>query len=122
MRQLGFPVDVPLDELGRKTTLGKSIELCAELAGCEPKQLQSDLRFDKGQWSRWTTGQEGIVWPRLESLIDRCGNDAPVLWQMQQRGWDLTSLRRRETEIERQLREAREENAALRRLLVGGGH
>lgn len=121
MSQLALPVEVPIEELGRKSTLGKAIEMCAELGGFEPKQIQSDLHFDKGQWSRWTMGQEGIVWTRLEALMDRCGNDAPVLWQMQRRGWDLSNLRRRESELERQLREAREENAALKRLLTGGG-
>ena len=38
-----------------------------------------------------------------------------------QRGYDMASLRRRESELERQLREAREENLALRRVLVGVG-
>lgn len=34
-------------------------------------------------------------------------------------GFDLTGLRKRETELQRELREAREENAALRRVLQG---
>ena len=51
--------------------------------------------------------------------MDRCGNDVPVLWMLHERGYDLNSLRRRETQLEAQLRQAQEENAALRRVLLG---
>ena len=43
-----------------------------------------------------------------------CGNDAPVLWMLYQLGYDLASLRKRETETERKLREAMEEIESLR--------
>ena len=49
--------------------------------------------------------------------MDRCGNDAPVLWMLGDRGYDLHSVRRLETETERENRLLREENAALRRVL-----
>lgn len=62
----------------------------------------------KAQFSRWLSGTEGILWPKLENLMDKCGNDAPVLWMLHQRGYDLTSLRRRESETERLLREKTE--------------
>lgn len=51
--------------------------------------------------------------------MDVCGNHVPVLWQFHQSGYDLESVRRRESELERELRLAREENAALRRVLAG---
>lgn len=116
---MSIRVDVPPHEVARKTSLGAAIELCAEVGGLEPKQVQSDLHWDKGQWSRWTTGAEGIVWPKLVALMDRCGNDVPVLWQLHQRGYDLHSVRRLETETERRCRLLEEENAALKRVLLG---
>lgn len=51
--------------------------------------------------------------------MDVCGNDVPVLWQLHQRGYDLDSVRRRESELERRLRLLEEENTALRRVLTG---
>lgn len=123
--QLEIPVAVPLDELSRKRSLGASIELCAELGGHDldktalAKLKKAGLDLDKAQFSRWTSGQEGIVWPKLEKVMDTFGNDAPVLWMMQRRNWDLTSIRRKETELERENRLLREENAALRRSLKG---
>ena len=102
-------VDVRPEEVARKQTLGAAIELCAELAGFSlDKELQQTLEVDKGQFSRWHSGQEGIKWEKFAALMNVCGNDAPVLWMLYQRGYDLHSLRKRETETEQKLREAEE--------------
>lgn len=116
---LSLPVPVNFEELARKKTLGAALELCANLAGLDlDKQLAGPLGVDKGQFSRWQSGTEGVVWPKFVRLMDFCGNDAPVLWMAQQRGWDLHSFRRQEDKVERENRLLREEVAALRRVLA----
>lgn len=120
--QLSLPSIVTPEEVAREQTLGGAIELCAKVAGFDfDKQLQTALSVDKGQFSRWQNGQEGVKWPALAKLMDYCGNDAPVLWMNYARGYDLHAMRQRETELEKKLREVREENAALRRVLIGQG-
>lgn len=119
--QLGIPVDVSPAMVAMQPTLGEAIDLCAKAAGLEGKQVEADLKLDKAQWSRWKSGGEGVVWPKLQMVMDRCGNDAPLLWMLHARGYDLNSLRKRESETEKLLRQAREENAALRRVLMGQG-
>ena len=119
MNQLALPVEVSPREVARKSSLGGAIDLCAEAAGLEPKQVMAELRLDKAQWSRWSSGQEGVVWPKLACVMDLCGNDAPLLWMAQDRGYDLGSLRKVETELQRENRLLREENTALRRVLKG---
>jgi hypothetical protein len=116
--QISLPVEVRPEEVIRKGSLGSAIELCAELGGFAlDKSLQQELEVDKAQFSRWQSGTEGIVWPKFVRLMDACGNDAPLMWMVHQRGYDLFSLRRRETEVEKHNRELREEVAALRRVL-----
>ncbi|TAM15946.1 MAG: hypothetical protein EPN65_16665 [Pandoraea sp.] len=118
--QIALPVSISEAEVTREKTLGGALELCAKAAGYDlDKELQRDLGVDKGQFSRWKNGTEGIVWPKFVALMDYCGNDAPLLWMLHQRGYELSSLRRRETETERENRLLREENAALRRVLQG---
>ena len=118
--QLGLPTQPRPDEIARKQSLGAAIELCADLAGFSlDKTLQQELGVDKAQFSRWQSGTEGIVWPKFSRLMDVCGNDSPLLWMLHQRGYDLHSVRRLETETEKENRMLREENAALRRVLVG---
>lgn len=117
--QISLPTQVTPTEISREKTLGGAIELCAKAGGYSlDKHLQMELKVDKAQFSRWQSGAEGIIWPKLETLMDKCGNDAPILWMLHQRGYDLLSLRRRETETERENRMLREENAALRRVLA----
>lgn len=119
MHQLGFPSNVTPQEVAREQSLGGAIDLCAKVAGLAPKQVQDALKTDKAQFSRWVDGKEGIVWPKLVALMDHCGNDAPLLWMLHARGYDLDSLRRVETELERRVRILSEENAALRRVVQG---
>ena len=119
MDQLALHIDVSTAEISRKPTLGKAIELCADLGPLNHKLLQDKLGVDKAQWSRWISGQEGIKWERLHKLIDICGNDVPVLWMVQALGYDLTAMRRIETTLERENRLLREQNAALLRVLRG---
>jgi hypothetical protein len=118
MDQISLPAEVRPEEVARKQSLGGAIELCAEMGGYAlDKTLQQELEVDKAQFSRWQAGTEGVLWPKFVRLMDRCGNDVPVLWMLHQRGYDLHSLRRRETETERENRLLRDEIAALRRVL-----
>lgn len=116
--QLAIPVEISLRELTRKTSLGAAIELCVDGAGLQPKQVFDVLKIDKTQWSRWASG-EAISWPKLGTLMDHCGNDAPVMWMAHARGYDLGAMRKRETELQTQLRLANEQINALRLALKG---
>jgi len=120
VKQFSIPLNVSPQEVMRKQSLGAALGLCLEVGGLSPKGLQADLGLDKAQFSRWESGQEGVNWPKLVLVMDRCGNDAPVLWMAHQRGFDLSSMHKVESELERQNRLLREENAALRRVLQGG--
>lgn len=117
MNQLGFPSDVTAQEVAREKTFGGAIALCAKAAGLEPKQVTDAVRtsegkaLDKAAWSRWVNDNEGVEWPKLVQIMDKCGNDAPLLWMLHARGYDLSSLRRQESETERLLRIEREARA-----------
>lgn len=120
-------VEVPISEVMRKPTLGKAIEYCAELAGYSyDKELERALnergvKVDNTQLTRWRQGAEGIKWEKFTGLMDVCGNDAPLLWMVHARGFDVASVRRKETAVERENRLLREEITALRRVLQGEG-
>lgn len=108
MNQVSIPVAVSAEEVARKQSLGAAIVMCMELAGYELDKEVPGLKVDKAQFSRWKSGEEGIKWPKLEAVMDACGNDAPLLWMLHRRGYDLSSLRKRETETQRELRIAQE--------------
>lgn len=97
-------------------TLLAAIKLCISAAGFErDKQVCGELEIDAGHWSRILTGQAHFPVDKLPALMDFCGNEAPLLWLVHNRKYDLTQLRRRETEYERENRELREQVAQMER-------
>lgn len=114
--QCGIPVIVTPAEIAREVTLGGAIELCLKAAGYQmDKQAAGDLGADKAQFSRWQSGTEGILWPKLARLMAQCGNDAPVRWMVHQQGYELASLHKRETDLERENRELRQKLEQIER-------
>ncbi|MCQ4165118.1 hypothetical protein [Tahibacter harae] len=106
---------VSVDEIARKRSFGDAIGLAAEIAGFDfDKQESANACMDKGQWSRIKSGQEGIKWERLSLFLDRVGNDVPLLWMLHMRGYDISTVRKRESENERRIRELEEKLEAER--------
>jgi len=105
--------------IAAQKTMLNAIRLCISVAGFEAeKQLYAELGIDAGHWSRIMRGEAHFPVDKLLRLMDLCGNEVPLLWLAHARNYDMASLRLRECELERQLRESREEAAALRRALI----
>src|SRR5579875_3683077 len=86
-----------------------AIKLCISLGGFQAdKQLYGPLEIDPGHWSRILRGEAHFPVDKLTALMDLCGNEAPLIWLTNARGYDPRSLRKLETETERALREERE--------------
>lgn len=100
--------------LAQASLLG-AIKLCISLAGFEAdKQVYSALEIDAGHWTRIVRGEAHFPIDKLSALMDLCGNESPLIWLVNARGYDPASLRRLESETERELRETREELEKLR--------
>jgi hypothetical protein len=99
--------EVRPDDIARQPSLAGALALGAAAAGLE-KEIHIPLGIDAGHWTRMRSGTAGIQWKQLAAICDLTGNDAPILWMLYQRGYDLHALRKRENEVERELREARE--------------
>ena len=113
MNQIALPTDLRPEESEREKSLGGAIGLCLKAAGHEPKEAMAEIcvdgrPLDKAQWSRWESGGEGVIWPKFNALMDFCGNDAPVLWMLSRRGYDLHSVRRKQSAMERELSAAKD--------------
>ena len=112
--------DIDIGIVAAQPTLLAAIKLCITIRGFQAeKQVYSALGIDAGHWSRITRGEAHFPVDKLCELMDLCENEAPLLWLLMRREYDIGSLRRTESETERKLRLAQEENTALRRLLMG---
>lgn len=103
----------------------KALQLCQTLSGKDDAQFYGNggIVKDQAQWSR-------IMGPSLHNFphdkfnlfMDIAGNEAPMLWLLHSRGYDLNSLHKLESETEKENRLLREEVSALRRVLSTGVH
>lgn len=114
------PVDHAL--VTRQSSMTKALHLCQTLSGKDDAQFYGNngIVKDQAQWSR-IMGPSSHNFPhdKLNLFMDLAGNEAPLMWLLQSRGYDLHSLRLLESETEKMLRMSQEENAALRRVLTG---
>jgi hypothetical protein len=108
-------VTIDIRLVQQQPSLLGAIKLCIGMAGFESdKQVYMHLGIDAGHWSRITRGEAHFPLDKLGPLMDFCGNEAPLLWLLDDRGYEVSSLRRKETELEQQLRLAREEIAHMK--------
>jgi len=59
------------------------------------------------------SGQHNFPHDELNKFMDKAENEAPMLWLIHSRGYDINSLRKLETETERALRISEERAANL---------
>ena len=108
LRVIGSPVDVDLAEIRRQPNWASVLSLCANKSGLQDKLIAADIGVDNATWSRVKSGQNALSGDQLDKLMDRCGNEAPLFWLLLRRGYDPRSLRRIESDIERENRQLRE--------------
>lgn len=105
--------------IAQPTMLG-AIRLCIAAAGFESeKELYAELKIDAGHWSRILRSEAHFPVDKLTTLMDLCGNEAPLIWLAHARHYDPSSLRLRESELEKKFRKSEERVAALRAVLLG---
>ena len=123
LSQFVMPSPVPVVEvapelIAKQPSMSKALQLCQTLSGKDDAQFygRHGIVKDQAQWSR-VMGPSAHNFPhdKLNTFMDLAGNEAPLLWLLHSRGYDLRSVRRLETEKEKECRLLREENAALRR-------
>ena len=103
------PQEVDHAAIVRQPSMTKAIVLCVDIAGfVNDKDLCRSIDLDPAVWARIKSGQANFPHDRLAELMDEAGNEVPLMWLLYKRGYDLHSLRKRESETEQQLRIERE--------------
>ena len=95
--------DVPLNLIAKKTTMMGAINLCVQLSGLEEKEVYLTLGIDAGHWTRIMKGDAHFPVNKLNQLMDLTGNNAPLIWAANARGFGLVLLK---SEAEKRAEEA----------------
>lgn len=122
MLQFDLPARAPMvpvdpDLIARQPSLTRALVLCQTLSGHEDKRFVGShgVCQSAAQFSRiMVNGQHHFPQDKLNLFMDLAGNEAPLMWLAYSRGYDLTTMRLRESETQRELRETREALAAER--------
>ena len=105
---------VSTDKVAALSTFCSTLSECAALSGLKDKTVAIEIGIDAALWSRMKSGDAGIKGETLDALMDACGNELPLLWLLYRRGYDPLSLRKRESEVEQENRELKEQLAKER--------
>jgi hypothetical protein len=100
------PLEVDLEAVRRQPSMTKAIVLCADLAGLKNDKDQARaIDVDATTWSLIKDGKRAFPHESYETLFDEFGNEAPLIWLADRRGYVLTP---KESELEKRLRLTRE--------------
>ncbi len=95
--------------------LRAAIRLCIETSGIAPKEIAFSLNMDSGHLSRMINSSDDprhFPPERLGDLMNICGNEIPLRWLAQSRGYGLYRLK---TELELENENLRKELAEKNR-------
>lgn len=95
---------VPVEQIRAQPSMTRALVLAQDASGKQDKAIAIDCGLDPGQWARIKSGQSHFPHDRWETFFEATGNEIPLVWLADRRGYDLV---RQQTELER-------ENAALR--------
>lgn len=102
-------VEVPIELVTKQQTFAAAIALCIQVSGLEEKEVYLTLGIDAGHWTRIMKGEAHFPVNKLNDLMTICGNEAPLTWLANSRGYGLVLLKteaeRRAEDAERRLRE-----------------
>lgn len=103
-------VEVPMSLVVKQPSFAGAIALCVQLSGLEEKEVYLSLEIDAGHWTRIMKGDAHFPVNKLNTLMDLCGNEAPLMWLSNSRGYALVLLKseaeRRAEQAERRADEA----------------
>lgn len=100
--------DIPETDFGKLSSEAAAIRYCTEHSGLQDKSIAIEIETDNAVLSKAKLGQARLNDDALNALMDATGIEAPLYAMLLRRGYDPRSLRRIETDIERENRELRE--------------
>lgn len=119
MTQLDLRVKRPLrpipdSEWQNWTSEAKVLSDTLKHSGLQDKTVAIEAGIDPAVLSKAQSGAARLNEQQMDAVMDACGSEAWLHYWMLKRGYDPRCLRRLETDLERQLREAQEHITQLR--------
>lgn len=108
---------VSLDRIYTLTDTRDALLYACELARLVPKRIYGPVGKDKTTWSRITSGELDLHGRDIHMFSSVVNNDAYLLYLNHVHGYDLSTLRKRQSEQDKRIAELESENRDLRRAM-----
>lgn len=105
--------DIPASDYHKLASEAAAVRYCTENSGMQDKSIAIEIGTDNAVLSKAKLGQARLNDDALHDLMDACGLEAPLIAMLLRRGYDPRSLRRIESDIERDNRILLERIAVL---------
>ena len=102
---------IPETDFHKLSSEAAAIRYAIENSGLQDKSIAVETNTDPGTLSKAKLGQARLNEDALSDLMDATGFEAPLYAWLIRRGYDPRSLRRFESDVERENRELREQLA-----------
>lgn len=99
---------IPESDYRLLTTEAAAVKYAVSKSGLQDKSLAYEVGTDPGTFSKAQAGQARLNETALDALMDATGIEAPLFAWLLRRGYDPRSLRRFESDLERENRELRD--------------
>jgi plasmid maintenance system antidote protein VapI len=105
LREIQKPKKVEGALLSTCDSMLDAIHLCIHLSRLPHYVIAENLGVDKGHWTRMMQGQAHFPTNKMKTLMDVCGNYAPIQWLAAQTGFELfeDARTKRKDELRREL-------------------
>ena len=116
-------VDLSVETVSKQKSLLGAVNLCITESGLEDKEIYLALGIDSGHFSNLRKGTGHFPTNKLNDLCDLCGNEAPLIWWANSRGYGLVMLKseaeRRAEDAEKRAKDAEEKLRFLTSVMQG---
>lgn len=86
------PEPVEIGTVAKQRDMQAAINLCVQSSGLIDKEVYRVIGIDAATFSKIGNRQAYFPACKLISLMDTCGNEVPLIWLAQQRGYELKPL------------------------------
>lgn len=105
-----------------KPTLLSAWNMSVQDSGLEDKEIYGPLQIDGSHWTKITKGNASPPADnRFVQFMDVVGNEYPLIWLAEKRGYDWATIRKHRSDLEREndeLKKELEDHKRAIRLLV----
>jgi len=107
-------LDFTLADIRKLQSESDALAFSVRVAGYQAKDIPLAFGIDAGQWSNILTGTKHFPQNRRNEFMDFVGNEALLMYGVESRGYDWSTLRQHQSDLERENERLRQENAQLR--------